>query len=81
MLWRRLVSQLLQLRSTLLTVLGLGAPLSASQQAGLVRDAFGLHKMIVAASSAGKVNNQSILCREVVRRNFIHLLSIYLNAI
>jgi hypothetical protein len=51
----RLASQLLQLRSLLLTVLGLGEPPSAGQRAGLVRDEFGLHKMIVVASSAGKV--------------------------
>ena len=51
----RLTSQLLQLRSLFLAVLGLGEPPSAGQRAGLVRDEFGLHKMIVAASSAGKV--------------------------
>jgi hypothetical protein len=52
----RLASQILQLRSLLLTILGLGEPPSAGQRAGLVRDEFGLHKMIVVASSAGKVN-------------------------
>jgi hypothetical protein len=47
---------MLQLRALLLTILGLGEPPSAGQRAGLVRDEFGLHKMIVVASSAGKVN-------------------------
>lgn len=37
--------------------MGLGAPPSASQKAGLVRDAFGLHKMIVAVTASGKVQN------------------------
>jgi hypothetical protein len=57
----RLASQILQLRSLLLTIFGLGEPPSAGQRAGLVRDEFGLHKMIVAASSAGKVNQVSLL--------------------
>jgi len=39
-----------------LTILGLGEPPSAGQRAGLVRDEFGLHKMVVVVSSAGKVN-------------------------
>jgi hypothetical protein len=52
----RLASQVLQLQSLLLTILGLGKPPSAGQRAGLVRDEFGLHKMIVVTTSAGKVN-------------------------
>lgn len=52
----RLASQILQLRSLVLTILGLGEPPSAGQRAGLVRDEFGLHKMVVVVSSAGKVN-------------------------
>jgi hypothetical protein len=55
MIWRRLSSQLLQLRTIVLSIIGLGGHPSANQQAGLVRDGFGLHKMIVVASSAGKV--------------------------
>lgn len=51
----RLASQALQFKSILLTVLGFGAPPSADQRAGLVRDEFSLHKMIVAATAAGKV--------------------------
>lgn len=57
----RLASQILQLRSLLLTIFGLGKPPSAGQRAGLVRDEFGLHKMIVVASSAGKVNQVPLI--------------------
>lgn len=35
--------------------MGLGPPLSATQKAGLVRDAFGLHKLIVVVTTSGKV--------------------------
>ncbi|KAJ9575487.1 hypothetical protein L9F63_007645 [Diploptera punctata] len=62
----RLTSQLLQLRSLILTILGLGEPPSADQRAGLVRDEFGLHKMIVAASSAGKVFGIDNLSGEII---------------
>jgi ER membrane protein complex subunit 1 len=51
---RRFHAQFMQLKSLLLQVLGAGHP-SPSQQAGLVRDAFGLHKMIVAVTDSGKV--------------------------
>lgn len=55
---RRIASQLLQLQSLLLTVLGLREPTINSQgRADLVRDQFGLHKMIVAVTSVGKVSN------------------------
>lgn len=59
---RRISTQLLQVRSLLLTVLGLGEPPSASQRLGLIRDEFGLHKMIVAATSAGKVSFNIYCC-------------------
>lgn len=36
-------------------VLGLGAPPSFSQKAGLVRDDFGLHKMMVILTESGKM--------------------------
>lgn len=52
---RRLTGQVLHFRSVVLAVLGLGAPQSATQRAGLVRDSFGLHKMLVVATESGKV--------------------------
>lgn len=52
---RRLSSQMNQLQILLTTVLGGKTPQSQSQQAGLVRDEFGLHKMIVAVTKVGKV--------------------------
>ena len=57
---RRIASQLLQLQSLLLTVLGLKEPTTnAEGRADLVRDQFGLHKMIVAVTSVGKVMSLS----------------------
>lgn len=35
--------------------MGLGPPPSATQKAGLVRDAFGLHKLIVILTTSGKM--------------------------
>lgn len=61
-LGRRLAGQVTHLRNTVLAVLGLGALPSATQQAGLVRDAFGLHKMLVILTASGKlfgIDNQS----------------------
>ncbi|XP_044739734.1 ER membrane protein complex subunit 1 isoform X2 [Chrysoperla carnea] len=55
MLQRRLTSQISQLQALLLTVFGITAPQSKNQAAGLVRDEFGLHKMIVVATRIGKV--------------------------
>ena len=54
-LTRRLHSQYGMIKNIILAVLGLGAPESASQKAGLVRDDFGLHKMIVIVTESGKV--------------------------
>lgn len=55
MLTRRLSSQMKQFRLLLLTVLGSKTSQSAAQQADLVRDEFGLHKIIVVATRCGKV--------------------------
>lgn len=54
---RRLVSQLQQLRILLATVLGvIESPSEATgTKNNLVRDQFGLHKIIVAVTSAEKV--------------------------
>lgn len=52
---RRITSQILQIKNLILNTIGLGAPPSASQKAGLVRDAFGLHKIIIAVTGLGKV--------------------------
>ncbi|XP_075146170.1 ER membrane protein complex subunit 1 isoform X2 [Haematobia irritans] len=51
----RISSQVLHFKSLLLHVIGLGAKPSATQKAGLVRDAFGLHKMLVVLTKSGKV--------------------------
>jgi ER membrane protein complex subunit 1 len=45
----------MQLKNLVLQVLGLGRSPSDTQKAGLVRDDFGLHKMIVAVTDTGKV--------------------------
>lgn len=50
----------MQVRNLVLTVMGLGQPPSASQKAGLVRDAFGLHKMMVIVTASGKVCNHNL---------------------
>lgn len=42
-------------KNVVLQVLGLGPPESFSQKAGLVRDDFGLHKMMVILSESGKL--------------------------
>lgn len=56
MFGRRLVSQTLQFQQLLQTVFGISDPIQpAGQRADLVRDDFGLHKMIVVATKAGKV--------------------------
>lgn len=52
---RRVSSQLLQLQSLLLTVFGLREPTTKNGRADLVRDDFGLHKVIFAVTSVGKV--------------------------
>lgn len=43
------------IKNLLLHVIGLGAPPSESEKYGLVRDDFGLHKMIVIVTESGKV--------------------------
>ncbi|KAL5290766.1 EMC1 family protein [Megaselia abdita] len=52
---RRVVSQIHLVRSIFLHVLGLGPAPTATQKAGLIRDAFGLHKMLVVLTQTGKV--------------------------
>lgn len=51
----RITSQILHFKSLFLHVMGLGAKPSDTQKAGLVRDAFGLHKMLVILTKSGKV--------------------------
>jgi len=57
MLVRRLFSQLQQLRILFATVLGINESPSEiiGTNSNLVRDQFGLHKIIVAVTGAGKV--------------------------
>lgn len=43
------------MKNNVLHVLGLGPPPSFSQKAGLVRDEFGLHKMMVIVTESGKM--------------------------
>jgi ER membrane protein complex subunit 1 len=54
-MYRRLHSQYGMVKNIVLHVLGLGPPPSFSQKAGLVRDDFGLHKMMVILSESGKL--------------------------
>ncbi|XP_023300115.2 ER membrane protein complex subunit 1 isoform X2 [Lucilia cuprina] len=51
----RLTSQMLHFKSVFLHVMGLGPKPSDTQKAGLVRDSFGLHKMLVILTKSGKV--------------------------
>lgn len=58
MLTRRLSSQLLQLKTLISTVIGLASSSKmADGRAELVRDTFGLHKIIVAVTKSSKVSN------------------------
>lgn len=54
-MYRRLHSQYGSVKNIVLHVLGLGPPPSFSQRAGLVRDDFGLHKMMVIMTESGKL--------------------------
>ncbi|XP_054745972.1 ER membrane protein complex subunit 1 isoform X1 [Anastrepha obliqua] len=54
-LLRRIATQAMQMKSIFLHVIGLGQPPSDSQKAGLVRDSFGLHKMMVVLTRSGKI--------------------------
>lgn len=54
-LQRRITSQISHVKNLVLHVLGLGPAPSKAQKAGLVRDDFGLHKMLVVVTSTGKV--------------------------
>lgn len=61
-MYRRLHSQYGVIKNIILHVLGLGPPPSFSQRAGLVRDDFGLHKMMVIMTQSGKlfgIDNES----------------------
>ncbi|XP_017480196.1 PREDICTED: ER membrane protein complex subunit 1 isoform X2 [Rhagoletis zephyria] len=53
--FRRISTQALQIKSIFLHVVGLGQPPSDTQKAGLVRDSFGLHKMLVVLTRSGKI--------------------------
>jgi ER membrane protein complex subunit 1 len=54
-MYRRLHSQYGLVKNIVLHLLGLGPPPSFSQRAGLVRDDFGLHKMMVIMTESGKL--------------------------
>lgn len=55
-LFRRISNQILQIRNIILTVVGLdGHRPDQANDVDLTRDAFGLHKMIVAVTEHGKV--------------------------
>lgn len=56
---RRISAQANQVKILLQTVFGV-IPQLSSQRADLVRDQFGLHKMIVVATSAGKVSYSTL---------------------
>lgn len=68
---RRLFSQLQQLRILIATVLGvIESPSSETTgtKSNLVRDQFGLHKIIVAVTSAGKVIHLSSTSIVIIRK-------------
>ncbi|XP_001359799.2 ER membrane protein complex subunit 1 isoform X1 [Drosophila pseudoobscura] len=52
---RRISTQAVQIRSLFLHVIGLGPPPTDTQRAGLVRDSFGLHKILVLLTRSGKI--------------------------
>uniref|UniRef100_A0A8D8KS46 ER membrane protein complex subunit 1 n=1 Tax=Culex pipiens TaxID=7175 RepID=A0A8D8KS46_CULPI len=52
---RRISNQIAHVKNLVLHVLGLGPAPSKAQRAGLVRDDFGLHKMLVVVTASGKV--------------------------
>lgn len=52
---RRITSQVTHAKNIFLHVIGGGPAPSPSQRAGLVRDNFGLHKMIVVVTRSGKI--------------------------
>uniref|UniRef100_A0A6B2E753 ER membrane protein complex subunit 1 n=1 Tax=Phlebotomus kandelakii TaxID=1109342 RepID=A0A6B2E753_9DIPT len=52
---RRLTSQVFQVKNLFLTVMGLGGLSTSSNVDHLVRDSFGLHKMIVILTASGKL--------------------------
>lgn len=56
MMLRRMTAQFHQINSLFQSTFGV-IPQQSSQREDLVRDKFGLHKMIVAATTAGKVYN------------------------
>ncbi|XP_067005032.2 ER membrane protein complex subunit 1 isoform X2 [Anabrus simplex] len=67
----RLMSQFLQLRLIFMALLGLGEQPSPGQSAGLVRDEFGLHKIIVAATSVGKLFGIDNLSGEILWQHYL----------
>ncbi|XP_075213432.1 ER membrane protein complex subunit 1 isoform X2 [Lycorma delicatula] len=72
MFFRRIMSQILQVRSLLLTILSLGESTpSKGLLADLVRDQFGLHKMIVAVTSVGKLFGIDNLSGEIVWQKYL----------
>ncbi|KAK3926933.1 ER membrane protein complex subunit 1 [Frankliniella fusca] len=72
MFGRRLVSQALQLQHLMQSVFGLDEPHQPSgQRADLVRDDFGLHKMIVVATKAGKLFGLDNFNGEIVWQKMI----------
>lgn len=52
---RRISTQAMQIKCIFLHVIGLGQPPTDTQRAGLVRDSFGLHKMLVVLTRSGKI--------------------------
>lgn len=73
MFLRRIMSQVLQVRSLLLTIVSLGESTpSTGLLADLVRDQFGLHKMIVAVTSVGKLFGIDNLSGEIVWQKYLN---------
>lgn len=78
MFLRRLTSQLLQLKSLLLTVVSLGESVEKNGlEVDLVRDEFGLHKLIVAVTSVGKLYGIDNLSGNVVWQKYLGEMETY----
>ncbi|XP_055375524.1 ER membrane protein complex subunit 1 isoform X2 [Condylostylus longicornis] len=52
---RRITSQVSLLKNAFLSILGIGSVLTPNQKAGLTRDAFGLHKILLILTKSGKI--------------------------
>ncbi|XP_039284689.1 ER membrane protein complex subunit 1 isoform X2 [Nilaparvata lugens] len=75
---RRLMSQLLQLKSLLMSVVSLGEAVEKDGlDVDLVRDEFGLHKLIVAVTSVGKLFGIDNISGNIVWQKYLGEMETY----